>query len=208
MAAYSDDPINQTYDRMLGDVNTASAAGQARLGGITNDLNARAGVAQGAVGQSFDQTKAGLDQVRQQALANIQANQGGINDTLSRFGAGQAYAPTADLEALMGGLGGVQTAARGAYNQTFADRGAVNAGLAADVGQGMTQQAQGLQTGIAGQRAAALAAQAQQRAKIQADMELARMQAQQAWQQQQAEIRLQAAQLGIDLGPIPPAPGV
>lgn len=208
LAAYSDAPINGVYDRMSRDVGAATLQGTDRLNGITGQLNDRAAVARGAVGQSFDQSRAALEQVRQQALASQTQQMGGVNDVLTKFGAGSVAPPGTELDQLLTGLQGVQVNARGAYDQTLADRGEAYAGLGADVQQGMTQQATGLQSQIAGQRAAQLAAQAQQRAKIQADMELARSQAQAAWNQQQQEIRLQAAQLGIDLGPIPPAPGI
>lgn len=200
LAAYSDDPINQTYDQQSGTVNTNMAAGVSRLGGINEQLNARAGVARQGVATSFDQSRAALDQIRQQGMAATAQNQGGVNDVLSKFGAGQVQGPTNDLTSLMSGLQGVQQNVRGMYDQSLADRGEAYAGLNADVSQGMTREATGLQQGIAGQRAAALAAQAQQRAKITADMALAQSQAQAAWDQRQAEVRLQAAQLGIDLG--------
>jgi hypothetical protein len=197
---YDPAKVNARYDQLGGAVTSADTAGQSRLAGIMQELAARAATGRTDVSQAYSAGDAALQGIRSRFGGMNAAGNQELNSVLGAFGAGQVGpGESGALDRLFAqGQIGNQRAATVA-DAGMADRPAIQAGLNADVSQGMTRDVAGLQAQLAARRAQDLqgndAALQQQLGQI----GVARIQAQQAALQEQAKLRAELAAMGIQV---------
>ena len=169
--------MGKRFDDLSAQVNSLGAAGGENVRGILGEMDARAAQARAATNQAY--------QAGDQRLQGLASQYNGVNDAriaalsqvLGSYGAGPVQSPASDLQALIGAGRTANSMSQTGYDTMFADRGAVSAGLGADV---LTQQ-QGQMQALAAQIAAQKAA-----AELQREQEI-------------MQLRLQAAQAGVTI---------
>lgn len=140
-------------------------------------MDARAAQARAATGQAYQQGDQRLAGLEQNYMGQANSRNAALQQVLSGFGAGALPTPTNDLGALFGASRAANAGAQTGHDVLYADRGAVNAGLGADILTQQERQAMALQAQIAAQRAAS---------EMQREQEL-------------MQLRLQAAQAGVTI---------
>lgn len=177
LAAYTGQPVGKRFDDLSAQVQGLGATGGANVRGILAEMDARAQQARAATNQAYQQGD--------QRLQGLQSTYGGVNDSrqgalnsiLASFGAGAVQSPGSDLQALIGAGRTANSMGQTGYDTMFADRGAISAGLGADVLTQQQSQMQALAAQIAAQKAAA---------EMQREQEI-------------MQLRLQAAQAGVTI---------
>ena len=208
------------YDEARGQVQSASQAGQERLGTGYQALLDRASRGRTATSQSFDQADTRLQDVMSRFGGQSAADAGEMNRVAAAWDAGPvAESGAGDLQNLFANAQIANARMGGVYDAAFADRDEIYGALNQDVLSGMSREEQGLLNRIAMQ-------QADQGAQIDfqmadalrgnnisrqgavrgdqtalADAALGRKTGIQGSVQDQARIALEMAQLGI---PVPP----
>jgi hypothetical protein len=196
--AYDPSRVNAIYDTAKTGVQDASKAGQERLAPIFQGLNDRAAQGRTAVSDAYGQGDARLADLESQYLGRLAAADNGTNAVLSAFDAG-SVAPSGEqnLLNLMANSRFANARMGTIADAGLADRPAMYEGLNADVQSGMARDEAGLMNQIAMKRAASGAQADSSLQMALAQAALQRMTAEQARQQQQDQLRIELAQMGM-----------
>lgn len=191
--------INERFDRFGSQVGEAGRTGRDRVAGIVSDLAARTGQAGTQIGAGFDARAEALAQLQREFAQAQGAEQAGLNKILASADAGSVQAENAPLNNLFTASQTSLGDAQNLFAQSMADRQAISGQLGQDVGLGMSQQEQALMAQVAAQRAAQLQGNDNAKTKLLADLYLKQQEWENQRQQQEAQLRLQAAQMGISI---------
>jgi hypothetical protein len=199
-ALYDPAKVNARYDQLGQGVTAADTAGQGRLAGIMQELAARAATGRTDVSQAYQAGDTALQGIRSRFGGMNAAGNQELNSVLGAFGAGSVGpGESGALDRLFAqGQIGNQRAATVA-DAGMADRGVIHGGLNADVSSGMTRDRVGLESQIAAKRAQDLQGNDAALQQVLGQIGVARIQAQQAQLQQQMELRMKLAELGIQV---------
>ena len=198
--AYSNVPVNQRWDATGQAVQGATAAGSDRLAGILQELNSRAAQGRTDVSQAVAQGGAALQGIGNQAMQRSQGLAQGLTGGLGAFGAGAVQDTASSSLNNLAAAGQMYNQMLGnSYDAMAADRPVVYAGLGGDIREGMTRDQAALENAIAMQRAKETQANdlALAQAMGQSGLQRAQMEAQR--QQEMNKLRLEMAQLGIEV---------
>ena len=198
--AYSNVPVNQRWDATGQAVQGATAAGSDRLAGILQELNSRAAQGRTDVSQAVSQGGAALQGIGNQAMQRAQGLAQGLTGGLGAFGAGAVQDTASSSLNNLAAAGQMYNQMLGnSYDAMAADRPVVYAGLGGDIREGMTRDQAALENAIAMQRAKETQANdlALAQAMGQSGLQRAQMEAQR--QQEMNKLRLEMAQLGIEV---------
>jgi hypothetical protein len=197
-ALYDPSKVDARWNQTQAGVTEATAAGDARMAQIQQEMLANAAQARVGVNQAYEQGAQRLTGLQSEAGAQNQAGVDQLNSVLGSFGAGQVQNQEAAALARLFAQGQItNNAGRTVADASQAALPAAYAGLNADIRGGMTRDQSALMNRIATKRLAEQQANQLQLNQLLGQTGVARIQEKQARLQAQAKLRAELAALGI-----------
>lgn len=194
---YNPATINQRFDRLGADVGSAAGAARTRVDEIAGGLNDRTAQAGTAIQGIVSDRMNAIRQLASELGSAGQADVAGMNQMLAANGAGTVQGEVAPLQNMMRASENTMADTGVLFAQSMADRAALSGQLQSDVNTGLARDEAGLMSQIAAQRASQTGALEDARLQALAQIKLQAAQWEAQKQQEEAQLRLQMAQMGL-----------